>query len=978
MVVAPLVALFGGDLGPSPVFATVSVLLGAALLLRDVDLRGVWCAEWLAAAAFGLTFLMAVAHVYGVTTLYAHSGHLMTVRTTFASSALSLGVLLLRADRGIARLLAATSREGQAARRLVGALLVLPVAFGWLRLRAQQAGLVEQGMGTALLAAFTAGTLVLVFLWGALSLERATAERNTATAERERIAARLQSMSDSGIVGITVATTSGRFIEANDAFLELIGYTRADLEAGLVHSKVITPADLHEGDAEAAMSLAGAGALPLREKEYLRKDGHRVPALVGGAVLGGEECVGVVVDISRQKQLEAALRAAERDLANTLDSVGDAIIVADTGGAVTRMNPVAQRLTGWAEGEAVGRALDEVLPMSSEASGQRIENPVTVILRDGPGVAFPTHSLLTARDGTVRSVSDSGAPVRDETGRIRGVVLVFRDTTDERRTERELAKSRTLFARLAEAGVFGIVLADSSANITEANDTFLRMVGYSREDLIAGRVRPADLTPADRLLAMEQQRASLNRSGSGITAPHEKEFLRKDGSRMHALVVFSRLDDGGVLGVVTDLTEMKKAESERARLDLKATEEATKRERAEAVVRQKEEQLRQAQKMEAVGQLAGGVAHDFNNILSIILSYSELVLREIAPGERIRGEIEEILRAAGRAADLTRQLLLFSRQQTLAPRVVDLNGLVTGMDKMLRRLVGEDVDLIAVLAASLAPVMVDPGSFEQVIMNLAVNARDAMPTGGKITIETANVTLDEAYAGEHLGAKPGPHVLLAVSDTGSGMDRATQERIFEPFFTTKPQGKGTGLGLSTTFGIVQQSGGTIQVYSELGMGTTFKVYLPAVAVAVEPRMTVAPAANTRATETILLVEDEEQVRAVARSILRRQGYHVIEAQNAGEALLLCEKHSGTIDILVSDVVMPQMSGPELARRLAAVRPTMKVLCMSGYTADAVVRHGVLEGGIAFLQKPFTPETLTAKVRQVLDAAAPSAAQPPRS
>jgi CheY-like chemotaxis protein len=332
--------------------------------------------------------------------------------------------------------------------------------------------------------------------------------------------------------------------------------------------------------------------------------------------------------------------------------------------------------------------------------------------------------------------------------------------------------------------------------------------------------------------------------------------------------------------------------------------------------------------------LAGGVAHDFNNVLSVILSYGEMLLADMKPGEPMRDDIEEIHKAGKRATDLTRQLLMFSRQQVLAPKVVDLSDVLTSMDKMLQRILGADVDLVSLPTQALGRVRADPSSIEQVIMNLVVNARDAMPTGGKLTMETANVTLDEAYASAHLGVKPGPHVMLAVTDTGTGIDQAIMGQIFEPFFTTKESGKGTGLGLSTVFGVIQQSGGSVWVYSEVGRGTTFKVYLPRVDAAVETVGQTVPPTTLRGSETILLVEDDDQVRVVARGILRRAGYQVIDARNAGEALLHSEKHSGTIHLLLSDVVMPQVSGPELAKRLASARPHMKVLCMSGYTDDS--------------------------------------------
>jgi PAS domain S-box-containing protein len=381
-----------------------------------------------------------------------------------------------------------------------------------------------------------------------------------------------------------------------------------------------------------------------------------------------------------------------------------------------------------------------------------------------------------------------------------------------------------------------------------------------------------------------------------------------------------------------------------------------------------QDQLIQAQKMESIGRLAGGVAHDFNNLLTVISGYSELLLARRGIGNPVLGHVTEIQRAAARAASLTRQLLAFSRQQVLEPQVLDLNVIISNTDKMLRRLIGEDIELVTIAGTALGRVKADAGQMEQVVMNLAVNARDAMPKGGRLTIETANVELDEAYARRHVAVKPGPHVMLAMSDTGMGMDSETQARIFEPFFTTKEKGKGTGLGLATVYGIVKQSGGNIYVYSNLGHGTTFKIYLPRVDGALESVNT--PKARTevpQGCETVLLVEDEESVRSLLQGILRSNGYTVLEASRGEEALGICEGHKGAIHLLLADVVMPQMSGRELAERLISTRPQMKVLYMSGYTDDAVVRHGVLESNAAFLQKPFTPEILARKVRLVLDA-----------
>jgi len=395
--------------------------------------------------------------------------------------------------------------------------------------------------------------------------------------------------------------------------------------------------------------------------------------------------------------------------------------------------------------------------------------------------------------------------------------------------------------------------------------------------------------------------------------------------------------------------------------------DVTERVRLEQALHAAEDQLRQSQKMEAIGRLAGGIAHDFNNLLSVVLSYSDMMLSAGVVPEPAAGDLREIHGAAGRAANLTRALLAFSRQQVLEPAVLDLNDVVQQMDKMLRRVIGEDIDLRWTHDPALGRVRVDPGQMEQVLMNLAVNARDAMPAGGKLTLETANIELDEGYARTHVGVTPGPHVMLAVTDTGAGMSKEVQAKIFEPFFTTKGIGKGTGLGLSTVFGIVRQSGGHIWVYSEPGQGTTFKIYFPRTDQLPQTKSrTLAPPASLRGSETLLLVEDDDPLRVVSQTILARNGYRVLAATGPTDALATCERERGPIHLMITDVVMPGMNGLQLATQAMKLRPDMRVLYVSGYTNDTIVHHGVLNPGVAFLQKPIIPDTLLRKVREILD------------
>ncbi|HKQ68357.1 MAG TPA: response regulator [Polyangiaceae bacterium] len=514
-----------------------------------------------------------------------------------------------------------------------------------------------------------------------------------------------------------------------------------------------------------------------------------------------------------------------------------------------------------------------------------------------------------------------------------------------RRAEEALRHSEERYRALFEGSPLPKWIFDrETLEFLTVNQAAYEHYGYCRDEFAA--LTLADIHHPEELPAFLASLDEPQKETDLVTWRHQK----KDGS------------------TITVELKTHPFEMNQKRGELVIVNDITRRKRAEDGLRRMQEQLRQAQKLDAIGSLAGGVAHDFNNILSVILSYTSLILEGLKPGDPLSTDLEEVKRAGERGAELTRQLLAFSRQQILQPRIVDLNQVVLGMERMLRRVLGEDVELSILPMHRLGKVRADPGRIEQIVMNLVVNARDSMPKGGKVSIETNNAVLDEAYVAEHHGVAAGRYVMLAVTDTGSGMDMATRDRVFEPFFTTKEKGSGTGLGLSTVFGIVKQSDGHIWVYSEPGKGTTFKIYFPEAdgAQAISPSSPPAPA-TIYGTETILLVEDEEQVRGIMKTILRRLGYNVIEAQNGGEAFLICEKYTAKIHLLVTDVIMPRMSGRELADRLAPLRPEMKVLYVSGYTQTSVVHHGVLDSGVAFAQKPITPDGLGRRVREVLDA-----------
>jgi PAS domain S-box-containing protein len=522
-----------------------------------------------------------------------------------------------------------------------------------------------------------------------------------------------------------------------------------------------------------------------------------------------------------------------------------------------------------------------------------------------------------------------------------------------RAAQENLRRSEMNFRSLATNAPYGICRCDSAGELLDLNPALLALLGYSSAQELVGKHLGSLYADTHHWFELADYLRSAT-PFNGLIA----EWKRKDGSTT-VVRVSGRTVCNGDKNKSKSKSKSKNKNKDRA-FELFA-EDVTER-------RALEQQLRQSQKMEAVGRLAGGIAHDFNNLLMVISGYSEFLLDRLGPDPALRGPAQEIAGASQRASTLTRQLLAFSRKQMLAPKILDLNGVVTENLKMLTRMIGEDIDLVMVPATALGAVRADAGQIEQVIMNLAVNARDAMPSGGKLTIETSNISLDEEYSRFHAPLKPGDYVMLAISDTGMGMDSETQSHIFEPFFTTKGP-KGTGLGLSTVYGIVKQSGGYIWVYSEPGKGTTFKIYLPRVAERVEAAQVVAPAEpafTEPGTETILLAEDEANLRYLARQFLEKQGYKVIEAADGAVAMQIAVAHEGVIHLLLTDVIMPGMNGRELAQRISEIRPQTKILYMSGYTENVIGHNGTLDAGIRLLQKPFTLRELKSKVREVLD------------
>jgi PAS domain S-box-containing protein len=752
--------------------------------------------------------------------------------------------------------------------------------------------------------------------------------------------ARFRSLVETTADWIWEVDSEGVYSYASPKVKDLLGYEPAEV-VGKRPFDFMAPGEAKRLRPQVLAKLAARQPLCGVVNVALRKDGRAViletnglPILDAAGNLRGYR--GIDRDITERKKAEETLRHSEELFRTLFEEAPVAYHEIDREGIIRRVNRTECGLLGYAPEEMLGRPVWEfVAPEQRDIARDVVRRKLAAPYQPGP-----FHREWLRRDGGRLIVEMHENVILDSQGQVSAIRTATLDITERQRAEEALRASEERYRSLVDNATYGIYRVTADGALLDVNPAFVEMLGYpSKEDLLTRNIATDIYRTAEERDRLIQQSLTADRLDSV-----ETQFRRRDGTLLTVRLAGKafREPDGAISSfemIAENVTERKALE----------------------------EQLRQAQRMEAVGRLAGGVAHDFNNLLMVIQGYSDLLLQSPEPADTQRQPLEEIRKAAERASALIRQLLAFSRKQVLQAQVLNLNMVVANVEKMLRRVIGEDIELTVLPGAELNRVMADPGQIEQVIMNLAINARDAMPRGGKLTIETANVDLDEDYARRHGGVQPGPYARLSVSDTGCGMDAETQAHIFEPFFTTKERSKGTGLGLATVYGIVKQSGGNIWVYSEVGRGTVFKIYLPRAPQGAEVRQQAEVQQQLPGgVETILVAEDDAAVQALVCGALADRGYTVLEARDGPEALAAAQEHKEPIHLLVTDVVLPHMSGRKLSQRLLAQRPETRLLYMSGYTDDAIVNHGVLAGNAPFLQKPFSADALSRKVREVLD------------
>jgi PAS domain S-box-containing protein len=841
----------------------------------------------------------------------------------------------------------------------------------WLARTCQRPEACLLGGGLLLASALTVGLVVLIV------------RRRAALAESTE--AKFRSLLDAAPDPMVIIDGNGVIVLVNARAEQLFGSPREQLVGqpvdNLLQQSGWKPDPLHS-------TWQAGSSVPPGDKEpelfARRPDGASTPVEISFSPLETKEgmlTISIIRDITERRaaeRLRHARHAVRRVLAEdtTLAGAGPRLLATlgealglDTGVLWTADAPAGDLRAAHSWHGAAGKALaaqlaeqDPLHALAASLSG-RVREAAAPVWQDFPAGATP----LPGRPRELREAF--GFPVLFG-AEVLGVVGCFRREAQEpddaltetlqnigaqvgrflkhHQAEEALRASEARKAAVLEAALDAIITIDDVGKVQEFNPAAERLFGYAAADAL-GKGLVELVVPAGSRDAFQQALEECQRSTEPLPGKRlELTLTRADGGMLPVELAVTRTRTGSLPTFTCHVRDLRE------------------RKQAEEALKRAEEQFRQSQKMEAVGRLAGGVAHDFNNLLTAITGYTQVLLRKLPADDPSRGPVELIGKAGNRAADLTRQLLAFSRRQMLEPKVLDLNAVCNDLSKMLRRMIGEDIELATIPGADLRRIKADPGQVDQAIMNLVVNARDAMPSGGKLTIETRNVDLDATYARAHPEVKPGPYVLLAISDNGCGMDEVTKARIFEPFFTTKEVGKGTGLGLAMVYGVVKQSGGHVAVYSEVGHGTTFKIYLPAT----EERPAVVPPAPRPAAPpagkgTVLLVEDEDMVRTLSRAVLQEQGYTVLEARHGREAIGLPAQEIDNVELTVTDVVMPGMDGRDLAQHLLRRKPNMKVLYVSGYTDNAIIRSGLLEPGTAFLEKPFTPEVLARKVHEML-------------